>query len=500
MGLFGILLCLPAIAGTHGRVRVGWVDTSDPSAVRVVLSAVNPKTMEPVNLSDFEYLRVDVAPIKNNQVMQDGQLTLEFQNQGSIGASPGTFSLAKDAKAPVYVVFVVAMHGYVPQTVESAVRQGLAKAVKSLKKDTRIGVIVYGDRIKILTTGNSLHFVDVNEDGRFLRGLRDGKITAKNCFVSPKTIKSLKTQRFHTIGMFPKLWGIRESLVDQAKKRGHFPMDAYLFHKKQELFARGAIEAAARLLMTTAPSGSERVLVLLSDGRDGYLDAQTVFASRAALRCQKRGGISEALQCLSRAIARKVRPRYQARVRYLKRLIPMLQAMNLRVFVVSYPGSHSLEEDLLKTLATKTGGTFRSGRDSESKGFIALMAQTITEIAQEAVITLEQSLTENQWYAFYAVAQQQQSKREIQSRHPYLAFLTPKPFIAIRMFNRVEQIVISRVGNDWGPPLTWALLVLILLLIYIFISVIIKLIKGLKNIGKAKKLQKASRAKLRRKG
>lgn len=503
--ILGILAFLPAIVLARGRVRarvrVGWVDTSNPGAVRVVLSAVNPRTMQPVNLSDFEYLRVDIAQIKENQPQQDGNMVLEFRNQGSVGANPGTFSLAKDAKAPLYIVFVVAMHGYVSQSVESAVREGLVTALKPLKKDTRIGLILYGDRIRVLTkTGEAMHFMDINEDGQFLAGLRDRAITGKTCFFAPGVLKSLKTHRFHTIGMFPKLWGIQEDLIEQAKKRGNYPMDAYRYQKKQELFARGAIEAAARMIMAMAPRGSERVLVLLSDGRDGYLDAQTVFATAAAGRCQKQGRIREALQCLSKAIANDVRPRYQARVRYLKRLIPLLQAMNLRVFVVSYPGSHSLEEQMMQALAAKTGGTFRSGRLAARKGFIGLIAQTTTEIAQEAVITLDQSLDTGQWYAFYALAQQQQSKHELESRHPYIAFVAPRPFIAIRLFNRLEGLVIAKAGNDWGPPLTWVLLVLVILLIYVFISGIIKLIKGLKNIGKAKKLQKAARSKLKRKG
>ena len=496
-----ILLFLSVVASARGRVRVGWVDVSDPSAIRVVLSAVDKKNMRPVSLSDFEYLRVDVTPIKDNQPQFDKNMALEFQNQGSIGALPGTFSLAKDAKNPLYVVFVIAMHGYVSQSVESAIREGLGKALKPLKKDTKIGLILYGDRIRLLTkTGDTPHFTDVNGDGRFLAGLRDRTIKEKNCFLTPGALKALKDRRFHTTGMFPKLWGIRESLVDAAKKRGHYKMDAGLDQKKHEKFARGAIEAAARLVTAFAPRGSERVVVLLSDGRDGYLDAQTVFAASVAKKCQKQGGIRQALQCLAKAIAQKVRPRYKARVRYLKRLIPLLQAMNLRVFAVSYPGSHALEEEILRALTAKTGGTFRSGRDKARKGLISLITRTTTEIAQEAVITLDKSLDTGRWYAFDAMAQQQQTKRELTGRHPYVAFVAPRQFIVIRAFNRVEGFVISKAGNDWGPPLTWVLLVLAVFLVYVFISGIIKLIKGLKNIGKAKKLQKAARAKLKRKG
>ncbi len=477
------------------------MDTADPSNVRVVLSAVNRKTMAPVNLSDFEYLRVDAVPLDNGQPQEGQELTLEFQNQGSIGPTTGKFVLSGKSQVPLFVVFVAAMHGYVSRSMESAIREGLGKAVKPFRQDTKVGLLLYGDRIRLLmNTKGSLHFVDVNEDGRLLAELRNHKVKVQDCFVAPKALKSLRRHRFHTIGMFPKLWGIHESLVAEAKKRGHYPMDTYLFQKKQELFAQGAIEAAARLIMALAPSHSERVIIVLSDGRDGYLDAQTVFAAQSATRCQKQGDIRKALQCLSRAIAKKAVPRYQARVRYLKRLIPFLQALNLRVFVVSYPHSHSLEEQLLSALAEKTGGTFRSGRNADRKTFINLITQTTTEIAQEAVITIDKTLQTGKWYAFFAAAQRQASKKEMTSRHAYLAFVAPRPFIVIRLFNRLEGFMCAKVGNNWGPPLTWVVLVLAILLIYVFIASIIKLIKALKNIGKAKKLQKAARAKLKRKG
>ncbi len=84
------------------------------------------------------------------------------------------------------------------------------------------------------------------------------------------------------------------------------------------------------------------------------------------------------------------------------------------------------------------------------------------------------------------------------NKHPYWVFVPPRKNFIIRGYDKLQDFMIHKAGNDWGVPLTWVAIVLAILLIILFVLLLIKIGKAIKNYFKAKNLQKAARSKLRR--
>ena len=277
-------------------------------------------------------------------------------------------------------------------------------------------------------------------------------------------------------------------MIPQAIERGHYPIGKSLVSAKTEVFASGAVEAAVRLLAIFAPVNAEKVIILLTDGRDGYLEARSIFLKGLEKRCgveknksknrhhRHKGmrvvNLSSVLNCILQGVGSAERPRYRVRVRYLEYLITLMQALGIRGYVVAYPDTLRPDKQLLGILADKTGGTFRIGK-GDITDFIRKITQAVRELSEEGVVVVKQKMEEDHWYEVTATAIRGNRSKELTNKHPYWVFVPPGKNFIIRGYNKLQDFMIQKAGNDWGVPLTWVAIVLAILLIILLIMVML---------------------------
>jgi hypothetical protein len=417
-------------------------------------------------------------------------------------------------------VFVVALHSDVPGEVRDVMGEAVKTVMGGLKPDVEVGVIAYGDAISVLWSpdGSSFYFRDVNDFQHCLGGLREeGALSAAPAgpeVPCGRLFQGIEAPQIGlsslpaTQGMFPRFLGIPEAsgTLTEAESRGQGRVDRLDEPHVRERFAQGALEAAIRLLLLSSPGDAWREIVILSDGRDGYLRFPDLAWERAGKdcvarspECRSRRRVGEAqipgldhegasISC-SRAVIACSLPRVREGLMgreevvrdHLARLVTLARAAGIRISTIALPRTDPIGNRRLESLAIRTGGTHRAASSVADLARGVSTALSI-EMASGLIVESSKGLAANRDHVL-SVALGNGLKAA-----PYRFRTGPGTFGPWSLVKGMRAATIDRLGHDWGPPAFWAGGTLAILMLIGLILALGKLIGALfKKVAGSKK-------------
>ena len=318
------------------------------------------------------------------------------------------------------------------------VKEGAVSAFKSLGKTDRVNVFWYGDRIYkyVGLKGMTGQLSDV-EDGRVRKACRTardealagGAITGAGspdkklapgtdlCGLTAdhKPVSDLlKGDNTAFQGYFPRLFNLGERFYRYSRyctppkealdKFGEFtPANLRrTSDEREELLRKGepidwetsAFEEALRAVIQDGAPDERKTLVLLSDGRDGYLRDEAACIEHPPKQCE--GQTKKALaECLSKFLLDRhiaEQADFKAKARYW---IGLARAAHVQIYAVGLGMlGHDYELERLRLLAERTGGTFRVAEREEqiSTQLVATMQEALGQVTID--FTVQQPVAE----------------------------------------------------------------------------------------------------------
>lgn len=494
--LTGVLALRPAFAAPEfPQVKIDRIDARNPGAWRVFVTALD-EGGRALDLRDSE-VSLFLGPQGSSLAMGAGDALARFRDEAPVGGASGTARGLVASGVAHAVVLVVALHAEVPSDVRAALPRTLAASLEGLGPTARVGLLVYGDGLHVLASGvdGAPVLRDLNDFQHCLgamRGAADPVVDAEpgvacgQLFPGPEAVAAaLQTILPPPQGLFPRLLGIPESVdtMTSASERGHSRVDRAQA-AGAERFAEGAIEAGLRMLGAGAPPGTLRDLILISDGRDGYLrfadlawDRVAPACMRDAPVCRRKGAASDpsweaafdheggsprcsraVVDCAVPQVNRVLRDREQVVRDHLVRLVGFARAMDTRILALGMPGLDAVGAARLEALALATGGTWRAAADAA-----ALPKSAAAELAREMafVMAISPGVDLEPGGAYQVAVRVDGTLRSMP--FPFVAGKRSWPFA--QTFAGARLAVIARLGHAWGPPAFWVGLVLGCLLV-----------------------------------
>ncbi len=417
--------------------------------------------------------------------------------------------------------------------------RALAGCLDGIGPQARVGLLLYGDGLQVLATGldGTPVFRDLNDYQRCLGSMRleadpteprEPGVGCGRLFHGTAAVAAALGSLPAPQGLFPRLLGIPESVATMtvAAARGHGRVDHPMSAENPELFAEGAIEAGLRMLAAGTVPGTVRDLVLVSDGRDGYLrfadaawDDVASACMKVAPECRRSSRAAEdstwegafdheggsprcsraVVDCAAPQVNQVLRGREQIVRDRLVRLVGLARAADTRVMALGLPSADVAGIGRMQGLALATGGTWRAAPDAATLGKTSASSvgrELSSALAIRPGVDLEPG-------GAYQVAVR--VNRDLVSL-PYPFVAGQRTFPLSGLVTTGRAFAIARLGHAWGPPLFWVAVVLgvlaaigMLFLLWKGIVALVKKIAG-KGPKKPKKPATPAMPKLKRPG
>lgn len=437
-----VLLCLLPQAGLAGdaepesqptppvelpQARINHVDASKWPQVRLLATLLD-KNGRPIQLKAVKKLTVADGKDRTKPPHVAFQLGQPLDNRKD--AKLQGMDKAGEASAIVFVV-----SGYQDDALRSGslgrrVKEAVVSAFKALGKTDRVNLVWYGDRlfryvgIKGMTGGLS-DFEDgrVRKDCRKARdeALSGGPVTGAGagdkdhpapeagtdlCGLTAESkgiVDLLKGEQTAYQGYFPRLFNLGEPFFHHSRyckpprealeKFGEFTAENLTRMKgeREELGRKGealdwqtsAFDEAIRLLLQDGRPNEQKAIVLIADGRDGYVRDDQNCMENPPKRCadldKKLLPACMAQFLLERHAAQQAD--FKAKAVYW---IGLARAAGIRVYAVGLGTlGRDYELDRLRLLAERTGGTFRRADTEEtiSGQVVSTMQEVLGQVA-----------------------------------------------------------------------------------------------------------------------
>lgn len=473
------------------QVKIDRVDARNPGDWRLVVTALG----EDGRAKDLRDAEVAVFLGPQGQSLPTGPADAvaryrgEAPLKGSSGEAKGFLSAGVDHA----VVLVVALHAELPGDVRAVLPKVIAGCLGGVGPEARVGLIVYGDGLQVLSSGvdGTPVFRDLNDYQHCLAAMRleadpavapEPGVGCGRLFAGPAAVASaVETLLPAPQGLFPRLLGVPEAAgtMAAAAGRGHARVDRPLSAEHPENFAEGAFEAALRMLAANTRPGTVRDVVLVSDGRDGYLryadaawDGVASACMKSAPECRRKatekdpsweeafdheGGSPRCsravVDCAVPQVNRVLRDREQVVRDHLVRLVGWARAADVRVLALGVPGADAVGAARLEALALATGGTWRAAPDAAALAKASAGALA-GEMASALVIRPGVGLEAGK--AYQVAVRVDGELRSLP--YPFLAGAREWPFAGLAA--RGRTLAIAKLGHGWGPPAFWAAVVL----------------------------------------
>ncbi len=207
-------------------------------------------------------------------------------------------------------------------------------------------------------------------------------------------------------GWYPHLFGLDNDLCNKKPRFPRRTSDLKLDVDPEESPpVPSALDVAFEMVLRDAEPGQPRGIVLIGDGRDGYLNAaadcntkfmaecmnnnaepkRRDFRSRKALWAARRKWKKAVAQCVKDGLAKREifsQERFRDK---LPRWIGLAQASGTRIFTLANSLASPAERDRLEVLALRTGGTFRVASDSNE--LVEQASVLADELSNQIVVT-----------------------------------------------------------------------------------------------------------------
>lgn len=189
-------------------------------------------------------------------------------------------------------------------------------------------------------------------------------------------------------GFFPHLFGLRHPLCRKPQHPHSVLGEVDVVFDPDE---PAAMDVAIEMLMADAAPGQPRYLILLGDGKDGYIHKDTDCRNQATDLCKKKIERGEKRrrtkikQCINKYMERRAIKEQQRFAQLLPKWINAAKAANIRIYSVANPTATAAEKQRLEILALRTGGTYREAEDANQ--VTELMNDLILELNEQIVVT-----------------------------------------------------------------------------------------------------------------
>jgi hypothetical protein len=415
------------------QARINSVDVSAWPKVRV-LATILDKNGRPVQLKAVKKLTIADGKDKTKPAHIAFQLGQPLE-----GRKDGKLLTMDKAGVGSAITFVVA--GYQDDALRSGslgrrLKEGVASAFKQVGKTDRVNVLWYGDRIfrYVGIKGMTGSLADA-EEGRVHNecvkardeALSGGAITGAgpatkdNPGPEPGTdlcgltsehkaiVDLLKGDNVAYEGYFPRLFNLGEPFFhytryckppkEALKGFGEFSA-ANLSARKTEReerkrkgevldFETSAFDEALALVLKDGKPEEQKAIVLISDGRDGYVKDEAVCLENPPKRCAEMTDKKQQQLCMAGVLQeRRIQQQADFKVK-APFWIGLARAANVRVFAVGLGTlGRDYELERLRLLAEKTGGTYRrADREENLAGeLLSTMQEVLGQVAIEYTV------------------------------------------------------------------------------------------------------------------
>ena len=317
-------------------------------------------------------------------------------------------------------------------------------------------------------------------------------------------------------GFWPQLFGLQQKLCvtpqHQIKRTG--------LGGEEEAGGRiNAFQTAIEMLAKHPDPAMPKILILSSDGRDGYIDAVSDCRAKYQLECQNDAEVKaakgraqrEAMNaCINNKLKGDIAVEQGSFIEKLPAWLGLAKAANIRIYSIIHPNAAPHMRDRLEVLAWRTGGTARFARDANE--VVDLHESVIAELNNQIVVTfVDEEATPNSQVSYVVKAGGLIGNRDSEAdatSEAYMAVVPPA--IERSTIGEVKRFGESKLGKGgFMAALAGVGLLLLLILLKLFKAIFGKgkdaVAKGAKGAGgkakdaqakaKAKAIEKAKKAK-----
>lgn len=406
---------------TGQPAKINWVDTSAAPVIRVFGSILGsdsrpilPDLFKSVTLSE----KPDRGKAKPLFSIADDEVT--WHNRGDDGESdeaPGedeevpALTLGEEQEEGLDVVVLVP--GFAPTYRDTelgqAVKDGSALFFKKLGKANRMNLLWYSDVIRtfVEAKGRTNELSVLTDDIQARCAAQQLDELERFGEPPPEEPVPLADDRARCgltasydgmgdiiaatafEGGFPNLFGIEviRCAPPEMEQGGVAEYRPEGDDEKEEGQAgeTAAMDLALEMLVAGSKPGRQSILILASDGRDGYVHAQR--DCREALprtECKKHTG-KERRACVNRFLKQSMVREQRQFADKAQAWIALAKSVGIRIFTVVHPTAQPHERERLELLAWRTGGTARVAEDHNQ--LIDLYSGLIDEINGQYVLT-----------------------------------------------------------------------------------------------------------------
>jgi hypothetical protein len=494
-----LLLAAGARAGDFPQAKIDFIDLSEAPKVTVGFSFLT-SDLKPVKAKFLD----TVTLLRHASASDRKGVAVRRLVKGKPldKAEDGELLTADKAGRALDAVLVVAGYGNLAFT-ETELGAGLRDAVelvlKKFPKSGRLNVLWYNDLLwgRVLAEGRSGELTRLNpEQNRKLcrearldeyekdpaaapaEGDEGPKGPACGLFVDDGQTAKILRHKARFEGYYPALFGLPDRFpAGLQPEHGNKAKEGW---RADDEAARAevpnAFEEALQALLLYSDPDTPKAIVLLSDGRDGSIEAQDLWRARWKESCREKGGPDDAVAaCVQGEETRFLTARETFFARKLSTWLPLLRAAHVRVHAVGLPTGEPYELERLRVLAHVTGGTYRAAADSEA--LAASTAALAGELTDGLVVTFTDPEALPDREVGYSVLVEASRRRfgtqALFGTVPYRP--TGMKAVAAAKLAWLE----SKVGSPWHWVLVVVLALVALVLVFLLLKKVVDVVKGL---------------------
>ena len=500
------------------QAKVNWIDVTEAPTVKIHVSFLD-RLLRPVSLKKVGKIEV----LRHQDGRGRGDTIKVFKDRLPEDGGEGEVILYAKADQSRDVVIVAVGHqdGELRDGELGAHHQAaLATFFKKLGPTDRVNVIWYHDRLLtyVLRKGKETELSDLAKERErceedALKGMErwgqppaepeegEGGPTGPPCGLLEdygkleKIVKGVPYQ-----GFFPRLLGFE--LPGCKVQRKHERIGTGLgggASEEEDAAVGGAIDEAFRMLVQQGTPGQPKLLLILSDGKNGYLEAQsdcrlryeTDFKTamktfregcrargRGQYRCLQELGMSQQSKRLraeneSKLAKRLAGEQQRFRDERLKQWLALAAAADIHVYTVGYPNGLEHELARLEVLSLRTGGTFRQAQ--EPNDVQSMANDLLDELANQYVVVFDGGLQPGET-GVYSLRLQVPGQGTVDTE-PF-SVVVPVAKGGIGYFVRAKvRWLENLVGSPWHIVIVVVVCLLAVLFVFLFLKLIVALVK-----------------------
>ena len=420
------------------QAKVNWVDTSEAPKVRIYASVLD-RRFKTLAFDDIKRVIVGEHPRTGEKTTlftidreQDKVIWPEETQERAKEEEQPTLTLAEEQADGMASVVVVngydgtideSSPGYRDSELGARVLGGVSLFFQQLGKQNAMNLVWYSDELRfwVDAPGRQGEFTYLSP--RIRADCEEAALEALEANEAqeetPREIHCGLTSKYDTFltilesgdnvfeGAYPRLFNLdwrpyvsAESPGDYCRKPEIKRRVARRLVEEEEsdeevgdplavgpwLSAPSAMDLALEMLIRDAPPGQPRTLILLSDGKDGYVHRLRECKTQWRLNgpCRGMQGRS-ARDCINEWLKKDVVREQERFLPKAERWIALAKASGVRIFSVVHPMAETHERERLEVLSFKTGGTARVAHSINDLD--SAYADLIDELNGQLVIT-----------------------------------------------------------------------------------------------------------------